>query len=88
MTILLGLFFALLVFFLLVSSYFFLPTRFTLLNSLVVRKLKLALGRSSSFWVVYVLFLFLFITNLVGNFPLSSVPTLFYSETLTLSLAF
>lgn len=44
--------------------------------------------RRLSFLVVYILFLFLFLTNLIGNVPLSSIPTLFYSQTLTLSLIF
>jgi F-type H+-transporting ATPase subunit a len=88
MVILLSLIFVSFVFFALISSYYFLPSRFGLVRSFISSKIGSYLGRRFSFWVVYVLFLFLFVTNLIGNFPLSSVPTLFYSETLTLSLAF
>jgi ATP synthase subunit 6 len=43
---------------------------------------------NSSFWVIYVLFNLLFFFNLSGNIPLNTIPTLFYSQTLTISLIF
>jgi len=33
-------------------------------------------------------FIFILVENVVGNIPLSMVPTLFYSKTLTLALIF
>lgn len=38
--------------------------------------------------MVYLLFVFLFISNLTGNIPLRTIPTLFYSKTFTLSILF
>lgn len=45
-------------------------------------------GFFKRFWVLYLLFIFLLVSNVVGNLPLSNIPTLFYSETFTLSLLF
>lgn len=72
-----------------ISSDFF--VKHTRLSTLILKlrnSLKQLLSYNSSFWVVYLLFFFLFLANLTGNLPLRSVPTLFYSQTLTLSLLF
>ena len=76
------------IFWLLVSFFYFRPSRYSEIFIKLQYYLRLALNYSLSFYVVYILFLFLFVTNLVGNIPLSSIPTLFYSETLTISLLF
>lgn len=38
--------------------------------------------------LIYRLFLWLFLVNLRGNIPLNTIPTLFYSQTVTISLMF
>lgn len=80
--------FILFIFFVFSSIIFFSPRRHSYFISFVSGSLKATLNYTPSFWVVYILFLFLFVTNLSGNIPLRSIPTLFYSETLTLSLMF
>lgn len=75
-------------FWLLSSDYFSKYTRLTVARSNLVKSLKTALSFNSSFWVIYVLFFLMFLANLTGNIPLRSIPTLFYSQTLTLSMLF
>jgi len=70
------------------SDFFVKSTRFSSLTSNLRKVLKQVLSYNSSFWVIYLLFVTLFLANLTGNIPLSSIPTLFYSQTLTLSLLF
>lgn len=70
------------------SDYFVKLTRYRILFTKLSDGLKQAIRYNSSFWVIYLLFFSMFITNLTGNIPLSSIPTLFYSQTLTLSLMF
>lgn len=75
-------------FWLLFVSFFYKPSRSRVIISKLGLILKQSLNYSPSFWVIYILFLFLFVTNLSGNTPLRCISTLFYSETLTLSLLF
>lgn len=75
-------------FWLVSSDYFSKFTRLTVLRSKLSNTLKIALSYNSSFWLIYILFFFMFLANLTGNIPLSSIPTLFYSQTLTLSMLF
>lgn len=75
-------------FWLVSSDYFSKFTRLTVLRSKLSNTLKIALSYNPSFWLIYVLFFFMFLANLTGNIPLSSIPTLFYSQTLTLSMLF
>lgn len=69
-------------------DYFIKFTRFRLIFIKLKEVLSLAIGYKASFWVIYLLFFSMFLTNLTGNIPLRSIPTLFYSQTLTLSLLF
>lgn len=80
--------YVLFIFFCVFSVFYFIPTRFSFILNFLVSSLKSVLNYSPSFWVLYLLFLFLFVTNVSGNVPLRSIPTLFYSETLTISLLF
>ena len=80
--------FSFLLFWLFSCNYFVKFTRFTVLMNFISNSLKNALSYNASFWVIYLLFFTMFFINLSGNIPLSSIPTLFYSETLTLSLMF
>lgn len=69
-------------------NYFVKFTRFSSLLITISNALKRALSYNVSFWVIYLLFFTIFFINLTGNIPLRSIPTLFYSQTLTLSLMF
>ena len=69
-------------------NYFYKFTRFSVFFSTLSNLLKQIFSYKLSFWVVYLLFVFLFLSNLTGNIPLRTIPTLFYSQTLTLSLLF
>lgn len=72
-----------------ISTEFFVKiTRFSSFSVKLSSLLKEVISYKASFWVSYVLFYSMFLTNLLGNVPLRSIPTLFYSETLTLSLLF
>lgn len=75
-------------FWLLSSNYFVKFTRYNTARTYLAKSLKLALSYNSSFWVIYILFFLIFLANLTGNIPLRSIPTLFYSQTLTLSMLF
>lgn len=78
-----------LVLFWLISCDFFVKlTRFNVLTFKLTSALKQVINYKPSFWVVYILFFLIFVVNLTGNIPLSSIPTLFYSQTLSLSLLF
>lgn len=78
----------LLLFWLFSCDYFVKYTRFSVFLTTVSNSLKSALSYNASFWVIYLLFFVIFFRNLSGNIPLRSIPTLFYSETFTLSLIF
>lgn len=69
-------------------NYFVKFTRFRIFMEKVSTTLKRALSYNASFWVIYILFFVMFFSNLTGNIPLRSIPTLFYSQTFTLSLMF
>lgn len=69
-------------------EYFSKFTRFSSFVTFVSSGLKSVLSYKASFWVVYVLFFVMFFCNLTGNIPLRSIPTLFYSQTITISLMF
>ena len=78
-----------LVLFWFISCDFFVKfTRFNVLVSKLTRALKQFISYNTSFWIVYILFFLIFVVNLTGNIPLTSIPTLFYSQTLSLSLLF
>ena len=79
--ILLAFFFVVFTFFSLFKSY----GRFSVcMGELVVTLKRLVLDKL----VLFVLFYTLLIVNVVGNMPAHTVPTLFYSETLRISLLF
>lgn len=70
------------------SDFFVKVTRFSRFINVLVLNLKHLSSFNFSFWVIYLLFFSMFFINLFGNIPLSSIPTLFYSQTITLSLLF
>jgi ATP synthase subunit 6 len=71
-----------------IFSYFSFNTRFSSLKSLVINFLNSLVSSNVIQFLLISLFTFLLIVNLMGNIPLRSIPTLFYSQTFTLSLLF
>ncbi len=69
-------------------EFFTKNTRFSFFKKSYFKTLSDVLITKNSFYVIYLLFLVMFITNLLGNIPLRRIPTLFYSQTLTISLLF
>lgn len=69
-------------------NYFIFSTRFESLKSFTFTFLSSMLKTNSSKFLFINLFICFLITNLVGNVPLNNIPTLFYSQTLTISLLF
>lgn len=70
------------------SKYFSFPSYLSSLKSKIVLELSSIVFNSVGQWLLLLLFLFLLITNVRGNIPLNNIPTLFYSQTLSLSLMF
>ena len=70
------------------SKYFSFPSYLSSLKSKIVLELSSIVFNSVGQWLLLFLFLFLLITNVRGNIPLNNIPTLFYSQTLSLSLMF
>ena len=63
-------------------------SRSTVLKNMISTNLSSAVSAKLSKFLVLVLFVVFCIINLTGNIPLNSIPTLFYSQTLTVSLLF
>lgn len=70
------------------SSLFSHPTRFTSFKSSVVDLVKSSVSTNLSKSILVSLFIFFLMSNIIGNIPLNSIPTLFYRITLTISLLF
>lgn len=70
------------------SKYFSFPSYISSLRFKIVSELRSMVVNSAGQWLLLVLFLFLLIVNVRGNIPLNRIPTLFYSQTLSLSLIF
>lgn len=68
--------------------FFKLLTRYSMLKQSALDVLRSMINsKVVKFMIIFLFILFLMI-NLVGNIPLNSIPTLFYSQTLTVSLLF
>lgn len=68
--------------------FFKLLTRYSMLKQSALDVLRSIINsKVVKFMIIFLFILFLMI-NLVGNIPLNSIPTLFYSQTLTVSLLF
>lgn len=68
--------------------FFKLLTRYSMLKQSALDVLRsMVNSKVVKFMIIFLFILFLMI-NLVGNIPLNSIPTLFYSQTLTVSLLF
>lgn len=63
-------------------------TRYTVLKDTFINFLNSMVTSKVGGFSLFVLFTIFFIVNLRGNIPLNSIPTLFYSQTLTVRLLF
>ena len=70
------------------SSFFQAPTRIRISKSTLFDTLSSSIRTNLSKSLLLFLFLFFLLSNIIGNIPLNSIPTLFYSLTLTISLLF
>lgn len=70
------------------SKYFSFPSYLSSLKFKIVSELRSMVVNPAGQWLLLILFLFLLIVNVRGNIPLNRIPTLFYSQTLSLSLIF
>lgn len=69
-------------------NYFVYSTRTQRLKSYIVEFLRSILKTNVSKFLFLLLFLSFLTINLTGNIPLNNIPTLFYSQTVTISLLF
>lgn len=68
--------------------FFKFSTRYTSLKKAFINGLISIVSSKVGGFILFVLFTIFFIINLRGNIPLNSIPTLFYSQTLTIRLLF
>lgn len=71
-----------------IFNLYMFSTRYTALKRSVIRALSSIVNSKVSKFLVLRLFIVFLIVNLRGNIPLNSIPTLFYSQTLTIRLLF
>jgi len=71
-----------------IFSFFKFSTRYTILKEKTTNALLSIINSKLGVFLLFTLFTVFFIINLSGNIPLNSIPTLFYSQTLTISLIF
>lgn len=63
-------------------------TRYSILKQSFIDNLNSIVRSKVVKFIILVLFTTFFLINLSGNIPINSIPTLFYSQTLTVSLLF
>lgn len=71
-----------------VFTFFKYTTRYSTLKQVFHSNLEGIVRAKVGKWLILCLFITFFIVNLRGNVPLNSIPTLFYSQTLTIRLLF
>lgn len=69
-------------------NLFKLLTRYSILKQSFIDNLVSLVSAKTVKFLVVLLFIIFFLVNLSGNIPLNSIPTLFYSQTLTVSFIF
>lgn len=69
-------------------NFFKMLTRYSVLKQSFMSNLESMVGAKVTKFLIISLFIAFFIINLSGNIPLNSIPTLFYSQTLTIRLLF
>lgn len=83
-----GIIFRCIAFTFLFHSFFTIFTRYNILKKLFIDGLSSMVNSKAGKFIILILFITFFVVNLTGNIPLNSIPTLFYSQTLTISLLF
>lgn len=69
-------------------NLFKLLTRYSILKLSFIDNLNSIVNSKVVKFMIITLFITFFMINLAGNIPLNSIPTLFYSQTLTIRLIF
>lgn len=69
-------------------NLFKLLTRYSIVKQSFIDNLNSLVNTKVVKFIIITLFTTFFIINLAGNIPLNSIPTLFYSQTLTIRLIF
>nr|QHR79574.1 ATP synthase F0 subunit 6 [Brachionus rubens] len=69
-------------------NFFKMLTRYSVLKQSFMDGLNSMVSAKVTKFMIITLFIVFFMVNLSGNIPLNSIPTLFYSQTLTISLLF
>ena len=88
LSILNGILTSLSIFILVYFSYYLFRSRYSSLKSLSLNFLSSMVNSLVGKFILLSLFVVFFVINLTGNIPLNSIPTLFYSQTVTISLLF
>lgn len=83
-----GIIFRCIVFVFLFHRFFSVLTRYTVLKTTFFGGVSSMVNSKVGKFILIVLFISFFVINLTGNIPLNSIPTLFYSQTLTIRLLF
>lgn len=83
-----GIVISLFLFSFLLFNFFKLLTRYSIIKQTFMDTLSSIVGSKVSKFLIFSLFVVFLLVNLSGNVPLSSIPTLFYSETLTMRFLF
>ncbi len=83
-----GIIFSCFVFVFVLHRFFSILTRYTVLKKTFVDGVSSMVNSKVGKFLLVTLFISFFVINLTGNIPLNSIPTLFYSQTLTIRLLF
>lgn len=87
-SILNGLFISIFVFTFLLHTFFSYYSRFSSAKSVFFSFVSSLVRSKVAKFLLFILFTAFFVINLSGNIPLNSIPTLFYSQTVTISMLF
>lgn len=83
-----GIIFRCLAFVFIFHTFFTFMTRYSVVKSSFSGLVRSIVNSKVAKFLLITLFTTFFIVNLTGNIPLNSIPTLFYSQTLTIRLLF
>lgn len=80
--------FSLFLFSFIVFNLFKVLTRYSILKQSLVDGINSIIRAKVTKFLIFILFIIFLMVNLSGNVPLNSIPTIFYSQTLTISFLF
>lgn len=83
-----GIIFASFIFVFIFHVFFSMLTRYRIVKKALFAVTSSMINSKVAKLLLFVLFITFFVINLTGNIPLNSIPTLFYSQTLTIRLLF